>query len=192
MYQSISTQILQAWQSSRVFKIGILAITLLSVLYLLQYTQEMIDSIDEQLQEQQTTLIRLKNIASESRWQERAEQARSQKIQQQEKLRIAQSKSLSHASIQSVINKKLKYHSIENVNIKINTSLVTQIHTNKIWQVNVRLNGQLNTDKILKLLKMLENDGKYLYIERLSIKKQRFDLQFFTYVIKPKSVKSEY
>ena len=191
MYQVIESQISQAWQSSNIFKIGMLVILVLLILFPVQYLQENISLMSEQLEEQQQKLAKLKSIAQEIRWEERAKQARSQFIQLQGKLRIAQSKSLSHASIQSFVNNKIKQYAIKNINIKINTSPVTQIQTSKIWQVSVRLSGRLETYKLLELIKVLESDEKYLHIERLSIKKQRFELQFFTYVLKSNSFESE-
>ena len=191
MYQAIESQISQAWQSSNIFKLGIVLILLLAVLYPAQYIQETVSSMSEQLQEQQQKLAKLKSISRETRWEERARQARSQTIQLQGKLRIAQSKSLSHASIQSVVNNKLRQHDIKNINVKINTSPVTDIQQSKIWQVSVRLSGRLDIYKLLELIKVLETDDKYLHIERLSINKQRFELQFFTYVLKPDTPDSE-
>ena len=181
MMTPLLVQIRSEWQRSSLLRWSALAVALIVFFYLWLLGGDLnldLEAKVADLKGQQTTLVALQN---EVFWPDRAQLARSFRVQLESRLWQAETKGLAQANLQSWLERLLRRMQVTRMKLQIET-LQRVDGLDDVWQVDALVEGSLGPARMIDLLKEIESHPLLIVIPSFDYERRKFTLQLSTYV----------
>ena len=164
-----ASEIVSEWKQNPRLRIGgWLSIAIIAV-YGLLLLGDVSEAMIVDYQQDLARLQRIQGVQQQDDWPDRAQQARAQLVQLQAGLWRAESRGLAQASIQSWMNRQLKF---EHVRHEVEPAKAVSLGGG-LWKVTAELKGAIQRHELIELLKRLELNKQLLRVDQLDIKQSR-------------------
>ncbi|MEA1889029.1 MAG: hypothetical protein U9N50_04515 [Pseudomonadota bacterium] len=166
------SELFNQWRENPRLRFGVLIMIVIVAIYVFLFLEDIREKQEVEYQQEIERYQRMQAIAEQQYWPERAEQARSQRVQLQTGLWRAESQGLAQAALQSWLKRKL--HKLKLDTIKYDVAAVKPVPgINYIWQVPAHLKGALQLEQLIELLSLIELNKDLVRIEQLEIHRSK-------------------
>lgn len=179
MNETIST-LVNEWTRNPRFRLGIWAILIILLTYLLLTLSDQKKSVRSDYQLTEGRLERLELLVRQKEWAARAHAVRTSIVQMEARFWKAGARGMAQAKIQVWIDNLLKKKGISDTRTQVDPAREIKVY-NDLWQVAVRVDGAFEPRKMAELLHAIETHPKIITIEQLDImnhKRPHFTLVF--------------
>jgi len=177
MSQAFSQLLTELRQNTRL-RMGIWAIIVILLSYTSLWLKDYNIEIQQQYREAVTQLNRLRAVANQTQWTQRAIQAQRLRNQLEAQLWQAETKGLAQAVFQKWVNAQLTKIKIEGrINLKVKPAVEVKL-INHLWQVTADLTANVEPHKLIALIAAVTKHPQLTVIERLNIQKIKDKTRF--------------
>lgn len=163
LFRSLKAQ----WQQSPLLRWGGLGIVLILAYYSVLVLDDARAEAEAEVGRLQQQTLRLEQLLQEKNWPERAEAARSLRVQLETRLWQASTPGLAQAELQSWLERSLRKAGL--ADYRVSVEVLDAEAAPRHWTLGATLQGPLDPPALYRLLQAIESHQKLTVVEQLDI-----------------------
>ncbi|MEM7015751.1 MAG: hypothetical protein AAF512_00260 [Pseudomonadota bacterium] len=161
--------LLQEFRENIRLRLGVWAVCIIVAIYVMLVLHDHKEKLRGEYAQVNGHLARLKDVASQAEWAQRAQDAKTLRLDAEKKLWSANSRGLAGATLQSWLDTTIRTIGIERSRIQIESPQeITGEQT--LWKASAQVDGLFTPEKLRAMLLKMSENSEWIITERLEVR----------------------